>query len=267
MKPFIDKNNFIHYIAKSLYIYLLLFYMENNELLEESWVKNILNDVSVGDELAGNIVDVWEPEPEPEREPEPEPDLEPDLEPEPEPDKEGDILIKSYPKSVHLFFIYISNESIIEKVASEKIDLEADGILKKELLLYLIQCKKKSKYKLFEVLLFQLLLDDIEKIDTKLKNVGDGLGVGSLRVVPTVKPVIMAEQITLLHSSNAIYILLKEIDKLESEVVNGRKIFKKVPYKKYTRKIKYLGTGVPSNVAIVSNNTQNKTRKNVSFDV
>ena len=66
----------------------------------------------------------------------------------------------------------------------------------------------------------------------------------------------------LFQSLNSVYILLNEIDDAEIEIINGKKTFKRVPYKKYTRKVRCFNG---DNNTLKDNNK--KTRKRVSFDV
>ena len=249
--------------------------MEN---LDDEWVKNILNadDISneildentvvndavfnndvvvVNDAVFNNDVVVNDNDNDKEEDEEEDDDDDDEEDEDEEDDDENEKWIeKYYPASINIFFIYISKEHLIKKIISEKIDLNENGLLKKELLLYLIQNKKKKNYKLNEILLYQ---NNIENIDNNFDNkLNDG---NFLKILPIIDNINFNEQILLFHSLNSIYILLNETD--EVEIVNGRKTFKRIPYKKYTRKIKYI------NDLNVSNYSDKKTRKKVSFAV
>jgi hypothetical protein len=161
-----------------------------------------------------------------------------------------------YPVNINIYFIYISGDSLIKKIITEKVDLYENGLLKKDLLLYLIQNKTKKKYKLADILLYQ---NNIELIDNNFEN---KLNNGNfLKILPIIDNINFNEQILLFHSLNSIYILLNENN--ETEIVNGKKTFKRVPYKKYTRKIKYFNDN-PDKPTIIKDNSK-KTRKKVSF--
>jgi hypothetical protein len=181
----------------------------------------------------------------------------------------GRMVEKKYPETVNVVFIFISKELSVSKTITEKIDLQENGLLNKELLLYLIQNKRRKKYKLMNILLYQNDIDNIDcNFETKLN------GGSFLKIVPVIDNIVFDEQIPLFHSLNCVYVLLNETN---TEIVNGRKTFKRVPYKKYTRKIKYSngggvggdggvggGSGGDGGVTVLKDNSK-KTRKNVSF--
>jgi len=182
-----------------------------------------------------------------------------------EEEEDYDRLVKmDYPVNINIFFIYISKDFLIQKIITEKVDLYDNALLKKELLMYLIQNKKKNKYKLSEILLYQ---NNIDQIDN---NFDDKLSDGNfLKILPIIDNISFSEQILLFHSLNSVYVLLNE-NIVDTEIVNGRKTFKRVPYKKYTRKIKYFNgsgsgsVGVGSGDTVLKDNSK-KTRKKVSF--
>jgi hypothetical protein len=226
------------------------------EILDDEWVKKLLKEeegveepssessfnlVMKKDETDGLIIDENVKEESEDSDDETDDDIEKWIE-------------KSYPEYVNITFVYISvDEGVmgIKKIVTEKIELLDGGLLKKELLLYLIQKKKKRNYKLNEILLYQNLIDEIDgNFENKLKR------SDFLKIMPFIDNVNFEEQIYLFQSLNTIYVLLNEIDVEESEIVNGRKTFKRVPYKKYTRKVRYF-----------NQLDSKKTRKRVSFDI
>ena len=165
---------------------------------------------------------------------------------------------RNHPEYVNLYFVYISTDFIIKKIITEKIELEDGGLLKKELLFYMIQNKKRNNFKLGDILLYQNDISDIGlTFDSKLES-GE-----FLKILPIIDNINFNEQMRLFQSFNSVYIFLNEIDKSEVEIVNGRKTFKRVPYKKYTRKVRcFTGDEQPQ-----LKNNMKKTRKRVSFDV
>ena len=162
---------------------------------------------------------------------------------------------KSFPKNINIYFIYISKNLLINKIINEKVDLYENGLLKKELLLYLIQNNKK-KYKLKDILLYRNNIDTIDhNFNNKLNN------SNFLKLLPNINNINFDEQILLFHSLNSIYIILNENDE-QVEIINGVKIIKRIPHKKYTRKIKYFNDISNKDILPIKDN---KTRKKVSF--
>jgi hypothetical protein len=119
-----------------------------------------------------------------------------------------------------------------------------------------LKIKKKKKYKLQDILLYQ---NNIEEINN---NYEDKLNNNNfLKILPIINNINFNEQILLFHSLNSIYILL-----IETEIINGVKTIKRLPYKKYTRKIKYFND-FDNNIVDKSTIKENKTRKKVSFSL
>ena len=123
--------------------------------------------------------------------------------------------------NIDLYFIYINCNLYIDKIICEKQVLEIhnnniDSILKKEVLLKLIQSKKKttpcSKYKIIDVLTYNVILEP-EHIQSyaKTENLVEK-SAGFFKVLPIIDDIVISPSIFLFHSINAIYFIFQEIE-------------------------------------------------------
>lgn len=122
--------------------------------------------------------------------------------------------------NIDLFSIYINQNLYIDRIICEKQVLEShtnnvDSILKKELLLKLIQSKKlftpNSKYKLMDILTYHVDLEP-EHIQSysKTENIAEKSS-GFFKVLPILDDLVITPSIFIFHGVNAIYFLFQEV--------------------------------------------------------
>lgn len=111
-------------------------------------------------------------------------------------------------KSIECSFIYVDIDANVKEVIhNQTIPLE-NSSLSRESLLQLIQKNKSTsdiKYKLADILLFNIDKDDINDIDIENEN--------NLKQLSFVKDIVVPSSLPFFHSLNNLYIIYKEIVK------------------------------------------------------
>lgn len=130
--------------------------------------------------------------------------------------------VRELPDKINLYYIYIDTNNSIEKVEKES-EVLVDSKISKERILQIIQTKRKAggsgssssgatKYKLFDILSFQVHLDP-EKLFFFSKNENmDELTEYSqsfFRSIPLFDEITVVPSIFIFHETNGIYFLFK----------------------------------------------------------
>jgi hypothetical protein len=130
--------------------------------------------------------------------------------------------VRELPEKINLYYVYIDTNDSIEKVEKET-EVLIDSKISKERLLQIIQTKrmpqmihtdvsvgnKPTKYKLFDILAFQVHLDP-EKIFSFSKNENEDLDSQAfLQSIPLFDEITVIPSIFIFHEINGIYFFFK----------------------------------------------------------
>jgi len=123
-------------------------------------------------------------------------------------------------QSIDLIYIYINQNLYIDKILYEKQVLEphinnVDSVLKKEILLKLIQSKKLftpgSKYKLIDIMTYNVEMEPTNiQSYSKTENIVEN-SAGFFKVLPIIDDIIITPSIFIFHGVNAIYFVYQEV--------------------------------------------------------
>lgn len=142
-------------------------------------------------------------------------------------------------ESIQTYSMYVNIDKNIEKISSDKIDL-CDNVIPKGKILKIIQSSKSSaKYKLVDMILYNIDLEP-QHIQDFVQDVGVDTGrffkkfsiVDDIRINPS---------IFIFHSLNAIYFIFQEIELVLNPLIKPiLKIGSDVDVKKHTKKVRIL---------------------------
>jgi hypothetical protein len=130
--------------------------------------------------------------------------------------------------SIVIQTIYMNTNMEITKINKEPLKLNTKNhnrpFISKELLLQIIQTKKvieKTKYKLFDMLLFTVDLDpkDIQKYVN-----GECSEIAQLKSIPVVDDIVIPPSIFIFHSLHAVFIFFTEIAEKSGKKSDGGSI-------------------------------------------
>ena len=124
-------------------------------------------------------------------------------------------------ESIKTYFIYINKNQYIDKILCEVQELEinsdsAGSQINKETILKIIQTKKIStpfsKYKLVDILLYNIDLEPEHIQDYSKANVEDNSNKDLLKKIPIFDEVIIAPSIFIFHGINSLYFIFQEVE-------------------------------------------------------
>jgi hypothetical protein len=130
--------------------------------------------------------------------------------------------------SIVIQTIYMNTNMEITKINKEPLKLNTNShnrpFISKELLLQIIQTKKvieKTKYKLFDMLLFTVDLDpkDIQKYVN-----GECSEIAQLKSIPVVDDIVIPPSIFIFHSLHAVFLFFTEIAEKSGKKSDGGSI-------------------------------------------
>ena len=158
-------------------------------------------------------------------------------------------------ENIELFFIFINQNSFIEKITNERIDLDCKtGIIRKEDLHSIIEKKQSSKYLLDDIMLFHVSLEP-QNIQTYSKS--DDLSNHFVQVLKTVdKDIHIPPSIFIFHRINSIFFTFKE----KPVVFIPKSIIKTHVTGKSTKKVR-IEIGLVEKA--IQNNKKRMTRRNI----
>lgn len=119
-------------------------------------------------------------------------------------------------ESISVWYVYVSSKMVVEKreIETVKLDVSNDvySVLDKDILLHLIQSHKQHKYKLMDIQLFHLPLNN-ENVQSFSSQTNPTLTANTyLKPVNVLTNVSIEPTIRLLHEISAIYIFYKECE-------------------------------------------------------
>ena len=118
--------------------------------------------------------------------------------------------VKESMKSIECSCIYVGIDANVNEVIHHQTVPLEDSTLSRESLLHLVQKNKstshaKIKYKLVDILLFNIDIDDINDIDLENEN--------NLKPLSFVKDIVVPSSLPILHELNTRYFIYREIVK------------------------------------------------------
>ena len=168
-------------------------------------------------------------------------------------------------------FIYINKNQYIDKILTDKITLDKDGVLKNEILLKVIQDKKvntpNSKYKLIDILTFFVDLEP-ENIQS-YSNIENPENIYSqfFKVLNIPDKISIPPSIFIFHNINSIYFIYQETEVIHKRNLTFKSILKRenrepiTDSNKNTKKVRI----VCPNDAKIKKNIFKKTRKHITI--
>lgn len=124
-------------------------------------------------------------------------------------------------ESIKTYFIYINKNQYIDKILCEVQELEINSDstgsqINKETILKIIQTKKIStpfsKYKLVDILLYNIDLEPEHIQDYSKANIEDNRNKDLLKKIPIFDEVIIAPSIFIFHGINSLYFIFQEVE-------------------------------------------------------
>jgi len=124
-------------------------------------------------------------------------------------------------ESIKTYFIYINKNQYIDKILCEIQELEINSDSKgsqinKETILKIIQTKKIStpfsKYKLVDILLYNIDLEPEHIQDYSKANIEDNSNKDLLKKIPIFDEITIAPSIFIFHGINSLYFIFQEVD-------------------------------------------------------
>ena len=124
-------------------------------------------------------------------------------------------------ESIKTYFIYINKNQYIDKILCEVQELEINSDstgsqINKETILKIIQTKKIStpfsKYKLVDILLYNIDLEPEHIQDYSKANIEDNRNKDLLKKIPIFDEVLIAPSIFIFHGINSLYFIFQEVE-------------------------------------------------------
>jgi len=148
-------------------------------------------------------------------------------------------------EAIDIFFLYINKDDYIEKITCETHDI-SNNVLKKEIILQLIQQKKRTNrtlaYSFMDLLLYHVDLEPqhiqtYARYDDTLEN-----SQTFLKSFSTVDDIAIPPSIFIFHRMNALYFLFKENEKMSVPVksILKRDPGSQKPLNKMTKRVRLV---------------------------